>query len=226
MDFNKNNFISKPIIMNKNISKNSDFLKRLGRKATGEAPVKVNKIIELYNARKIAQIQTAENVIMKLISKDPKDQKKGFKQAEKIIEKYKEVEPLSHRLREKTTIRKEHKRQQRTVAASKIQKLVKGKISFEVVSKEQAFKDKVINVKVKSKQIGSAVAYDIEAFIAKAFLVARKQIPKDAKFMIWASCKFRLLHGAHDSEVMKTPHTGKHDSTHLSKFLEDLSPNL
>ena len=91
--------------MNRNISKSSDFLNRLGRKARGEAPVKVSKIIELYNTRKIAQIQTAENVIMKLISKDPKDQKKGFKQADKIIEKYRDVEPLSHRLREKTTVR-------------------------------------------------------------------------------------------------------------------------
>ena len=78
---------------------------KLARRARVEAPVKVGKIIELYNSRKIAQIQTAENVIMKLISKDPKDQKKGFTQADKIIDKYREVEPLSHRLREKTTIR-------------------------------------------------------------------------------------------------------------------------
>ena len=107
MDFNiKNDLeISKPIIMNKNISKNSDYLMRLARRAKGDAPPKISKIIELYNLRKIAQIQTAENVIHKLISKDPKEQKKGFKQAAKIIDKYNVVEPLTHRLREKTALR-------------------------------------------------------------------------------------------------------------------------
>ena len=97
--------ISQPIIMNKNISKNSDYLMRLARRAKGDAPPKIGKIIELYNLRKIAQIQTAENVIHKLISKDPKEQKKGFKQAAKIIDKYTVVEPLTHRLREKTALR-------------------------------------------------------------------------------------------------------------------------
>jgi hypothetical protein len=87
MDFNKNNLISKPIIMNKNISKNSDFLKQLGRKATGEAKTQIDKVIELYNARKVSQVETAENVINKLINKDPKIQASGFKQAEKITEK-------------------------------------------------------------------------------------------------------------------------------------------
>jgi hypothetical protein len=68
----------------------------------------VCKILELYNLRKIAQVQTAENVILKLISKDAKEQKKGFKLADKIIAKHHEVESLSHRLRQKTTVRVEN----------------------------------------------------------------------------------------------------------------------
>jgi hypothetical protein len=90
-NFNKNNLISKPIIMNKNISKNSDYLIKLDRKGKGHAPVKIGKIIELYNLRKISQVQTAENVIKKLIDKDPKIQKSGLKQADIIIEKHREV---------------------------------------------------------------------------------------------------------------------------------------
>jgi hypothetical protein len=58
--------------MNKNISKNSDFLKRLDRKATGEAKTQIDKVIELSNARKVSQVETAENVISKLINKDQK----------------------------------------------------------------------------------------------------------------------------------------------------------
>ena len=41
--------ISNPIIMNKNISKNSDYLTKLGRRAKGEATPKVGKLIEMYN---------------------------------------------------------------------------------------------------------------------------------------------------------------------------------
>ena len=108
LDYVKNKLISKPIIMSKNVLRNSDFLEKLGRRAKGNATPKVGKILELYNLRKIAQVQTAENVILKLISKDAKEQKKGFKLADKIIAKHHEVEPLSHRLRQKTTVRVEN----------------------------------------------------------------------------------------------------------------------
>ena len=56
--------------MNKNIFTDSRHLMTLARKAKGEAPVKIGKIIELYNSRKISQVQTAENVIKQLISTD------------------------------------------------------------------------------------------------------------------------------------------------------------
>jgi len=44
---------SKPIIMNKNILRNSEYLEKLGRRAKGEATPKVGKILTLYNLRKI-----------------------------------------------------------------------------------------------------------------------------------------------------------------------------
>ena len=59
----KQELISKPIIMNKNILRNSEYLERLGRRAKGEATPKVGKILELYNLRKLSQLQTAENAI-------------------------------------------------------------------------------------------------------------------------------------------------------------------
>ena len=109
MDFTEDKLISNPIIMNKNISKNSQYLSKLGRKATGDTTQQVGKVIELYNLRKIAQVQTAENVIIKLISKDPKLQKAGEKLYEKVVAKHHEIQPLTHRLREKTTVRNENK---------------------------------------------------------------------------------------------------------------------
>ena len=54
MDSNKNQkIISKPIIMNKNILRNSKYLESLGRRAKGDSSIKVGKIIDLYKLRKI-----------------------------------------------------------------------------------------------------------------------------------------------------------------------------
>ena len=106
MDFRKKeNLISNPNIMNKNILRNSKYLVSLGRKARGDESAKVDKIIDLYKSRKISQLQTAENIIMKLISKDQKIKASGAKLYDKSVVKHVDVEPLSHRLREKTTLR-------------------------------------------------------------------------------------------------------------------------
>ena len=80
----------------------------MGKRAKGEAPPKVNKIITLYNQSKISQLQTAENIISKLITaKTEKQQKSTFKQYDKIVDKSKANEPLNKRLIEKKPIKKE-----------------------------------------------------------------------------------------------------------------------
>ena len=66
--------------MTKTRERNSNYLISLGRRAKGEATPKVNKIITLYNQSKISQIQTAENIINKLVTaKTEKEQKAAFK---------------------------------------------------------------------------------------------------------------------------------------------------
>jgi hypothetical protein len=97
------------ILMSKNILRNYNFLTQLGKKAKGEAKSKVDEIIDLYKSRKISQVQTAENAIMKLISTDTKTQKSGMKLHQKIIVKHQEMPTLSHRLKQKTTLRIEDK---------------------------------------------------------------------------------------------------------------------
>ena len=79
---------------------------------------------------------------------------------------------------------------QALAAASKIQKLIQKTVLFEVTHKQRAFKGNVVNIEIRSKTIGSAVSTDIKAFIAKTYLLARKQIPIAAKFQIWASCTY------------------------------------
>ena len=92
--------------MTKTRERNSNYLTSLGRRAKGEATPKVGKLITLYNQGKIAQLQTAENPILKLINaKTDKQLKSAFKQIDKVVDKYETKEPLNKRLVEKKQIK-------------------------------------------------------------------------------------------------------------------------
>ncbi len=94
-------------VMTKTRERNSNYLTSLGRRAKGEATPKVGQIITLYNQGKISQLQTAENLIIKLTrAKNEKDLKSAFKQYDKLIGKSETKEPLSKRLAEKKQQRK------------------------------------------------------------------------------------------------------------------------
>ena len=70
-------------------------MKKLGKNARGDAIPKVNQIIELYSSRKIAQVQTAENMIMSFLKTNTDKQQKSVNtKYEKLIEKHKKIEPL------------------------------------------------------------------------------------------------------------------------------------
>ena len=95
--------------MSKKILRSFECLQNLSRRAKNEARVKAGRrLIDLYRSRQISQLQTAENAIFSSISQEPKVLKKGMKPAYQIIGKHAEVEPLSHRLRETTTVRVEN----------------------------------------------------------------------------------------------------------------------
>ena len=104
----ENYYLSYNIMMSKTRTRNTNYLSSLGRKAKGESTTaKVDKIIELYRQSKISQVQTAENIINKLVSsKTDKEQKSAFKQYEKIVDKYQANEPLNKRLTDKKEMRK------------------------------------------------------------------------------------------------------------------------
>ena len=103
----KNKNLSNNIMPTKTRERNSNYLISLGRRAKGAATPKVSKIITLYNESKISQLQTAEKIILKLITaKTEKEQKSSFKQFDKVIEKHKNKAPLNKRLVEKKQIKK------------------------------------------------------------------------------------------------------------------------
>jgi hypothetical protein len=86
--------------MNKNIKRNFDYLTRLGKNAKGEETKgKVNKLIALYGERKIAQLSTAEQMILGLLKANtPNLQKSVNKKYAKIVEKNEDNEPLAKRV--------------------------------------------------------------------------------------------------------------------------------
>ena len=87
--------------MTKTRERNFKYLLSVGRKAKGEATVKVNKILTLYNQSKISNITTAENIIRKLINNNTeKEEKKILKQYNKLISKYESNQPLNIRLKQ------------------------------------------------------------------------------------------------------------------------------
>lgn len=74
------------IKMSKINERNSNYLTSLGRRGKGEATPKVAQIITPYNQGIISQMQTAENMILKLITiNTAKQQKSVFKQYDKLI---------------------------------------------------------------------------------------------------------------------------------------------
>ena len=86
----------------KNIRKNINFLRALRERHTGRVPTsiqqKINRIVSLYEERRITQLTTAENLIKGIATNNEKQRAKGLKEYEKRIEKYESVTPAGERM--------------------------------------------------------------------------------------------------------------------------------
>ena len=58
---------------------------------------KINKVVDLYEDRKISQFSTAERLIKNIATTNEKQRTKGLKEYEKAVEKYEEKEPVSEK---------------------------------------------------------------------------------------------------------------------------------
>ena len=83
-------------------------------------------------------------------------------------------EPLNKRLTQKKEINNN--------SANKIIKLYKNTRKFKVVDKQQAFKNKVEQITVKPSMIGSAMASDLDALVARSYVTARRSISNNTDF--------------------------------------------
>ena len=112
--------------MSKIVKRNVKFLNGFIANSKVDIKDSVKTIIQLYEDRKISNITTAENMILKLRTIKPSTRDKTMKQHEKLIAKYQHNEPLNVRMQvnlekniEKKVIVK------KTSAADKIRKQFK-----------------------------------------------------------------------------------------------------
>ncbi|MCV6607647.1 MAG: hypothetical protein OIF32_05500, partial [Campylobacterales bacterium] len=89
--------------MKKNIQKNINILNsirdRNRNRVSTSTLQKINRIIDLYEDRKITQLTTAENLIKGIATNNEKQKAKGMKQYDKAVEKYEDKEPITERMR-------------------------------------------------------------------------------------------------------------------------------
>jgi hypothetical protein len=79
-----------------------------------------------------------------------------------------------------------------------------------------------VSITIEPKTVGSAMSTDVAAFIARSYLMARKQIPKNANFQLWASCEFDSMDTRTDyGSDSRTVTTTKYDNNNLGKFFDD-----
>ena len=182
----------------------------------GESRANVDTLIELYTNRKITQSTTVENIIKAYIgTKTVKQRAAVHKKVANIMEKYKDAQTLAERLATKKAGKEALAGQ--TKAASKIQKIVRGTVKFETRVLEKAMKDNVLRIGVEPTTLGSSTATDIEAFVARAYLMARRHLPKDAVFRVWGTCSFLYSTPTSVDNVMNKK-TKQYPSTEIKDF--------
>ena len=94
--------------------------------------------------------------------------------------------PVRRRLREKTSVAKK-----KTIVGEKIFKIFRNRLKFQI-SEETAFKKNVKTITLEPTSVGAVPASDLHVFVARSYLIARKRIPKDAHFGIYASCSLEI----------------------------------
>ena len=79
--------------MTKTIQRNIMFLEGFITNSKADIKDNVKTIVQLYKERKISNLTTAENMIIKLRTIQPSDKNKTMKQYDKLINKYQQIEP-------------------------------------------------------------------------------------------------------------------------------------
>ena len=168
----------------------------------------LREVVELYERGAIKLVKTTREILEKqqAMAKDPSKQSDYLAKALK-------------KPRERT------QNPARRAAAAKIQKMVRNTVAFKVVDKQKALKDNVIAVTLRPANIGGRFTGDVRSLFAKAFLQARRSLPKGATFRVRASAYYDGVNAEGDL-VRHAINTGNHSSKNLNEFLEDFAARV
>jgi hypothetical protein len=192
--------------MGKARDKNLKHLEWIARNTRTNQTIKqmINEYVDLYRYGKIAQRDTVVNAIINLASTNKKIQEKAIRKYEADIAEKRNKAPLDERMRESrvnnlgTKVDNNNKRlieeapKQR--AAMNMQRLCANGVAYELSTREgvnkpkaggkafKAFKDKVMEITVVPKFVGSKSAYDVAYMLMKAYQLLLKQLPARSNF--------------------------------------------
>jgi hypothetical protein len=174
---------------------------------------KARALIKLYEDRKISNSKTVSNQLFDFIayeSKAPKQKETIDKNHTKLIDKYKDASTASETQRK---AKKENK------AARKIQKFVTSRVKLEANIFDRAMNKNLISVEVKPVGKGDMLVGDLEATLARAYLLAKSKIPKWADFKVFGSLKYELTGKNEDGTTQVVNHTTKsYPKSELGQF--------
>ena len=97
INYNINIFMSKKLIRQYTQNLRTTRDSKIG-KVPPDIQAKINKIVDLYEDRKISQYQTANKLINDISINDTKKRKTGLKRYDKAVAKYEEAEPITERM--------------------------------------------------------------------------------------------------------------------------------
>jgi len=204
----------------------------------------INEYVDLYRYGKIAQRDTVENAILSLASSNKKIRDKAIIKYETTIEGMRNKPPLNERMetaRINNLGTKTDNNNKRLIeeapsqrAAVKIQRLFANGIAYELSTRHgvnrptsggnvfKALKDKVMEITVVPKFVGSKSAYDIAYMLMKACQLLLKQLPAGSNFKFNAVMTFENIGFGPDLSKHSKVYFKKDAARWATEYSEDI----
>jgi hypothetical protein len=147
----------------------------------------IQRVIELYEQRKIPRKDTAELLILKLQSSGKKKNKDALEKLESYTKK--ETITGSVKKAEDESINKFKKQ----IAVKKIQNTFRKRAKFEI-TENKALEKNVLEITVIPDKVGSILRSDVDAYIAKTFLQAKPKFKHLEQYDIYAIRTLSIVH--------------------------------
>ena len=101
----------------------------------------------------------------------------------------------------------------------KIQKLLRNTTKFNI-SETGAFKKNILQITITPERIASTIASDIDAYIARTFLLAKQRFNQYKNYKIYAVCELTFLDKDKKPLVSTHAKSSTHDSSKLNEFFQ------